>query len=472
MADTKELKERLTASPVYGVVRQEDREKIAHLKCIPELLAVKFGCDPELFIEGAEGTVASDALLPEKGIAVVRKVSYESQPHDDGTIARDGVQVELHPTPYICRAYISNSLTALFKALDAELKVKSLKANFSQVINLTDDELAKLSEQARQLGCMPSHNIYGKPSINVEGKVVKVRSAAGHIHFGSTVLKPGAQLKPEVPTENLIRICDVLLGNTAVLIDRDPAAVERRKLYGRAGEHRTPAHGVEYRTLSNFWLRSYPLMSLMFGLAHTAFFVAGLPQMRKIDAMKVSYTPTVHNQFKIGDRKEMGKNSPNILWDADRVLMEKVDLKRIERAINSNDYNLALENYNEWVRPFLAQIYTRKGLDATRLEAFDHFHTKIKDAGIEYWFPDDPLTHWCNKGDGHYRGWETFAATTIAKDIVREAGGDIENFPKYGFGPPDGNGMRTEATSMNDPIFSTRLGEGKAVQLGAGGQVI
>ena len=47
-----------------------------------------------------------------------------------------------------------------------------------------------------------------------------------------------------------------MIGLPAVLIDTDK---QRRKLYGKAGSMRHKDYGVEYRTVSNFWLSSQEL---------------------------------------------------------------------------------------------------------------------------------------------------------------------------------------------------------------------
>jgi len=44
---------------------------------------------------------------------------------------------------------------------------------------------------------------------------------------------------------------DLFLGVPSVLIDDGK---ERKKLYGKAGAYRYKPYGVEYRTLSNFWV--------------------------------------------------------------------------------------------------------------------------------------------------------------------------------------------------------------------------
>ena len=49
---------------------------------------------------------------------------------------------------------------------------------------------------------------------------------------------------------------DILLGLPSVILDAD---TERRAMYGAAGAHRIKPYGVEYRSLSNFWLGSEQL---------------------------------------------------------------------------------------------------------------------------------------------------------------------------------------------------------------------
>jgi hypothetical protein len=63
-----------------------------------------------------------------------------------------------------------------------------------------------------------------------------------------------------------IRMLDLFLGIPSVFIDKDRTSVARRKLYGKAGRFRKPPHGVEYRSLSNFWLSSPKLVELVYDI--------------------------------------------------------------------------------------------------------------------------------------------------------------------------------------------------------------
>lgn len=66
----------------------------------------------------------------------------------------------------------------------------------------------------------------------------------GHISVGYD--------KPDERTSlELVKAMDLFLGVPSVILDKDTL---RRELYGKAGAMRFKEWGVEYRTLSNFWL--------------------------------------------------------------------------------------------------------------------------------------------------------------------------------------------------------------------------
>ena len=258
-----------------------------------------------------------------------------------------------------------------------------VKADFRTVIEVDPVELASLSEKARMLGCAPSKNLYDKEAtITVNPETYMKRSAGGHIHIGlSSMLLPHA--------ERLVPILDIVLGNTCVMIDRDPGTAERRSVYGRAGEYRLPKHGLEYRTLSNFWLRACPLTSFVLGMTRVC--------------SNILYTTLVH--------------SPT--FDAETTLLKRVDLDQVREAINTNDLALAKKNW-ESIRPFLC-LYNLSGtgVGAHNASLFDYFVQRIEQKGIDYWFPEDPLEHWCAILDAHHnsKGFESFLDGPVANDL-------------------------------------------------------
>lgn len=376
---------------------------------ISDYHGLMFGCDPEFFLTDPNGQViGSERVLPPDGLAtlamdvpeIYRSIAGERQQDVvfDRSLVLDGVQVELNPKPAACRANLGNEIQYAFRALKRHLdKQNGVGVTFDAVVTVSKEELAKLSEKSREFGCAPSENYYDTSAKIVSNpKVYKKRSAGGHIHLGlyHEMLEHRKRLVP---------ILDTILGNTCVLIDRDPEAAERRKNYGRAGEHRLPEHGLEYRTLSNFWLRSYPLLSLVLGLSRMSACVLSTTLVSNI---KGHYANTWS-------------------FDAEGELMRKVDLDAVVRAINTNDLELAKRNYLV-VRDFIATYVTSNsdmGLSAPQLNNFDFFCDVVANKGIQFWFPDDPLTHWCNKPEGHGSGWETFLANTVSYKRMESTNG-------------------------------------------------
>lgn len=337
-----------------------------------------FGCDPELFITQAGKIVGAERVLPSNGLAV----GYY------GKVVLDGVQVEFNPRADPCRANIGNYIRDHFKTLKRHLDTltkngEEFEVSFLQVVDVPRGEFCALSDKSKALGCMPSLNKYNqRAGVRVNPSTYRKRSAGGHIHLGMssnpTMMKKGVR-------ERLVPILDILVGNTCVLIDREPRAHERRRLYGRAGEYRLPKHGLEYRTLSNFWLTHYYLMSFVMGLARMG----------------------VHVMETTG-------------WDAEAHLLGMVDQKKIRRAINTNNLELAQENWVQ-VRRFIDEHVNLPecGLCSSNLDAFDYFCQKVwtEPAGLKYWFPIDPLTAWTTQPEGHQMGWEKYLNITVSRKM-------------------------------------------------------
>lgn len=94
---------------------------------------------------------------------------------------------------------------------------------------------------AHVFGCEPDFNAWtGEENSKPQPPHPFMRSAGGHVH-----------IETQQDKFNVIRACDLFLGVPSVLMDK---GTERRKLYGKAGACRPKSYGVEYRTLSNFWI--------------------------------------------------------------------------------------------------------------------------------------------------------------------------------------------------------------------------
>ena len=367
-----------------------------------------FGCDPEFFFErkgshiiGAEKVLPEGLKMPAN---VYNTVTQKYEKAFSGFVL-DGVQVELNPSPNPCRANLANEMKRHFQALKKKLEsMPDIQASFSQVIDLPQDELDSLGEAAKVFGCAPSFNTHNQTaSVKVDAATYLKRSAGGHLHFGLNEHKLMMQERVRA-----VPLLDILVGNTCVLIDRDPGNRVRRENYGRAGEYRLPKHGLEYRTLSNFWLRSYQLMSMVMGLWRLALSILNT---------------TLQNENWRQDVDACG-NGHDFTFNPEAELLSLVDMGDIERAINENDLDLARANFAK-IRPFLEAFSTGTygpsfGLSKETLPAFDFFCAKVQEHGLSYFFPQDPLDHWSSIPEGHGTGWENFLAYKIPGFMEKE----------------------------------------------------
>lgn len=307
-------------------------------------VSVVYGTDPELFFEQNGRIIGAEKVIPPGGLKPGRSVFP--------TVVLDGVQVELHPAASRELRVLGRNISIAFELIFRQLrKTPKVRLSSARMVDVGKAELESLSPESRILGCNESKNIYGNKPLTCDPETYTWRSAGGHLHFGLP-----ADLW-EV-RESFIAPFDIFIGNTCVLLDRDAGMAARRENYGRAGEYREPTYGVEYRTLSNFWLRAYPLVSLVFGLADIAFSVVSDPYL-------------------------------------EAELIEVVDIGKVVEAIDTNNYDLARENFKT-IQPFLAKHLPPSGfvLSPSTLNRFLTFADMVNVHDLEFFFEEEPLTHW------------------------------------------------------------------------------
>ena len=356
-----------------------------------EYYPVTLGCDPELFFTKGGKVIGSEKVIPIEGLVPIDKYGGASK---GSKIVRDGVQAELNPQAKTCRVFLSQEISLCFQKLLETMKEKNdpeLNIDFTQTIKIDKEELASLSPENQILGCSPSKNAYNKRNfLSVKnGSKYYYRSAGGHIHLGKISPSYGGDAVNNALDNHktLIPLLDIVLGNTCVLLDRDPGNIQRRKVYGRAGEYRTPKHGVEYRTLSNFWLRNYQLTSFVMGLARETVLILANSNKK-------------HNYAK--------------------EIIKAVKRTEIKRAINKNDFDLALSNFQK-IEPILSEI-TRKEdkynfpLTKGNIKEFLFFAQK----GLDFWFNEDPLKHWTQPNIAATGGWESFLDRKVHPIMEKE----------------------------------------------------
>ena len=244
--------------------------KMSRIKRKPNL-----GGDPEFFIGTKDGKILSaDKFFPSKHDPILIGAKSAADGAKTSKLFFDGIQAEMAVCHNTCREYFADNIRTVLSSIvckigkDHDIVVKpSVKINKS-VINNADPE-------ARIFGCEPDFNAYTCTTNTEEMDASEhpFRYAGGHIHLGvsSPYLK---QNDPEykvamVPEGHLriIKFLDLIVGIPSVLLDNSTAAKRRRLKYGKAGCFRPTPYGVEYRTLSCWWLKSAMTMSFVYGLA-------------------------------------------------------------------------------------------------------------------------------------------------------------------------------------------------------------
>ena len=206
---------------------------------------LKVGCDPEVFVSRQGQLVSGHGMVP----------GLKDSPHktSKGAIQVDGMALEFNIDPANSEQEFYENVKAtmddLLSALPQghEIEIQST-ANFGKA--LIDSQ----PEEAKELGCSPDYNAYLDGGVNPKPDAdLPFRTAAGHIHIGWT---DGADILDPEHIElccKVTKLMDLFLGVPSVLLDTD---TQRRSMYGKAGAFRAKSYGVEYRVLSNFWLKT------------------------------------------------------------------------------------------------------------------------------------------------------------------------------------------------------------------------
>lgn len=198
-------------------------------------MSVLIGSDPEFFV-GNEGKIISV-------IGLLGGTKEAPLPVEFGALQEDNVLAEINISPAAsCQEFIQN-LRTVRAQLDARLHPYTSIVQSSHFFE--EEELLKSGTKAFEFGCDPDFNCWNMSVNPTPEAFTLMRTAGGHVHIGYDDPEPTTSFK-------IAQMCDVLLGIPSVLLDND---MDRRNMYGKAGSCRLKAYGVEYRTLSNFWLR-------------------------------------------------------------------------------------------------------------------------------------------------------------------------------------------------------------------------
>lgn len=215
-------------------------------------MQILIGADPEVFMRkdgkfiSAHGAVKGDKKNPFKV--------------DKGAVQVDGMALEFNIDPASSADEFVDNITSVMATLQSLVPGFELVAD--PVARFGLEYIQAQPEEAQELGCEPDFNAWndGEPNPKPDGEK-DFRTGAGHVHIGWTKDMDINDPHHREACIMLTKQLDYYLGLGSLLYDDDS---ERRTMYGAAGAFRVKSYGVEYRVLSNAWLKSPSLMRWVF----------------------------------------------------------------------------------------------------------------------------------------------------------------------------------------------------------------
>lgn len=210
------------------------------------------GADPELFLEKNGETV----------IAIGKLGGVKGKPIDIGDgygVQEDNIMAEYNIAPqsdaYRFAEVVVEGVRRVRDFARAKLKDHAIEVSEKCEVELPLDLLQEYPE-AMEFGCSAEFDGYrrGAMTARVEPRrflsrvgqdATARRFAGGHVHLGY-------ENPNEIPEFVVACFADLWLCLPTLHLDPQD---KRRSLYGAGGRYRPTAYGIEYRTLSNFWVR-------------------------------------------------------------------------------------------------------------------------------------------------------------------------------------------------------------------------
>lgn len=237
------------------------------------------GSDPEIVTLDDNGIpVSAIEVMPDATKNTPRKVGRFE-------LFADNANLELNLPPSSSRdAFVETMREALRTAKATVGKKFSLSAPAS----LHYPAKTLDNDYCKQFGCEPDYDAWTLTINEIDaGSAAShtFRTCGGHLHVSPNG-KYDFLMDPYGKVET-VKAMDIVLGISSVFLDNDPASIERRNLYGAPGAHRPKSYGVEYRTLSNYWLRDPKLVAWAYDMTGIALRMVEERVLPKMETYKI-----------------------------------------------------------------------------------------------------------------------------------------------------------------------------------------
>lgn len=222
------------------------------------MTAILIGCDPEVFVKqqgifkSAYGLIRGDKANPFK----IR----------NGAVQVDGMALEFNIDPAATPEQFVFNVKDVFDQMCR--MVPDYEVTISPVAHFDYDYMQRQPQEALELGCDPDYNAWERRANIKPNSTRPMRTASGHVHIGWGSGFDAQSQEHMSYCAEVTKQMDFFLGLPSLFYDDD---LLRREMYGKAGCFRSKHYGMEYRTLSNAWLKSDDLMQWVFEAAKKSY---------------------------------------------------------------------------------------------------------------------------------------------------------------------------------------------------------
>lgn len=201
------------------------------------------GSDPEMFVRTSSGIITS--VAGKLGCSKDNKIDLAP----DVRLQEDNVLAEFDINPQKGFEAFDDNIQRGIDLTNKVLNERGMEAALGISSHVyTPEELQSFHPSAFVFGCTPDFNAFtGQKNPSPVAADKGLRTAGGHVHLGVT-----GTLEISRQTQMMLGVlCDYFLSLPAVIMDKD---TRRKELYGKASAIRYKDYGIEYRSLSNFWI--------------------------------------------------------------------------------------------------------------------------------------------------------------------------------------------------------------------------
>lgn len=215
-------------------------------------MKILVGADPEMFAFVGGKAVSAHGLIP--------GTKHEPFVVEGGAVQVDGMALEFNINPAKDEAEFLKNINLVIETMRSMVPGYDVVAE--PVAEFGEDYMATQPPEALELGCEPDYDAWNDGDINRKpNAALPFRTGAGHVHIGWTHGVDAFDGNHMDKCIEAVKQLDFFLGLPSLLYDK---GTKRRTMYGKPGCFRPKSYGVEYRVLSNQWLKDNKLMSWVY----------------------------------------------------------------------------------------------------------------------------------------------------------------------------------------------------------------